>query len=75
MAIPATRRIKLQGRTTAVRMQYMEGNVWRMWTSHDVDMRHGTFFEFHPDGRIERVTIEIDGIESRFETTLAETIE
>ena len=75
MRVPATRRIKLQARTSQVRMQFMEHNIWRMWVSYDIEMRHGTFFEFHPGGRIERVTINIDGTEDRYEVTLAETVE
>lgn len=72
--IPATRRIKLQARTEQVRMQHMPGNIWRMWVSHDVTMTHGTFFEFHPNGSIERVTVNLDGTEDRFAVTLAETV-
>lgn len=78
MSIPVTRRIKLQGRTTQVRMQRLVHNdrsIWRMWISYDIEMKHGTFIEFHDDGVMERVTVNPDGTEDRFPVTLAETVE
>lgn len=46
-----------------------------MWISYDIEMKHGTFIEFHDDGVMERVTVNPDGTEDRFPVTLAETVE
>lgn len=71
----ATRRVKLQARTTQVHMEWVhDAHVWRMWISFDPAMTNGTFIEMHEDGKLFRVTVNLDGTEERHAVTLAETV-
>lgn len=38
---------------------------WRLWSSYDTKLQAGTFHQLYSDGRIDLVTIRIDGTEDR----------
>ena len=46
--------------TRLVRMDLLEGGVWRVWSAMDATGKLGTYFLLHPDGTITRVTERID---------------
>lgn len=66
----ATRKIALQPGTKLLQLGYEpEDDAYILWLHHDLQMRHGTFLRLNRGGKIERVTVGLDGTETIVDIT------
>lgn len=60
----ATIPIGIQPGTKLLQLSYEpDTQSYVLWLHHDKLMKHGTYLHLCPDGKVERVTVGLDGME------------